>query len=210
MKNMFDLLFSFLVVVTISNVGNCHGHMSFPVIRGAHKTYIDIDSLRNPIPSNRFGRCRFGKPSPRTTILHEGPLNVALDISAPHIGPCFMFLCNQDLTVHKLIAKKENCAAPNDPDVDYSHKDPIIQSYKYHWHIDLPHGRDLGCQDRCVLRFEWRGEQNSVIFPELYENCADISIATINSNPSSDVDNVAINPKCENINIKTKKKLSKK
>lgn len=129
-----------------------HGCLSSPVIRGAEKKNVNIDSIRNP---NSAGLCR-GEPKGKVTNVSPGPLTLQFEISAPHIGPCEVYLLDANLGNSKKIASKMNCASPPGP-----------------WTVDIP----SDVSGHHVLRWTWDAQHISKSDPEKYENCSDLNIS---------------------------------
>jgi hypothetical protein len=140
-----------------------HGYLSSPPPRGIEKASTDVDALKSPNFSHKV--CR-GEPEGQITqVKMGGSITLQFTITAPHIGPCNVYLLDTDLDVSKQVpvASKMDCAAPGKVEP---------------WTIKLP----IGEMGRKVLRWTWEG-QHIGIPGEPYEQCVDLMIGSVNITP---------------------------
>jgi hypothetical protein len=142
------LLFSLAIFPALAYA---HGYLSSPPPRGIQKTAYAIDDLKSP---NHKGVCR-GEPAGQVTSVQPGgSLTLGLTITAPHTGPCQVFLLDYpSLNNLGKIAEKYDCAAPGKAGP---------------WTIQLPKS-----SGRKVLRWYWEGRHVSPGEP--YEQCIDVN-----------------------------------
>ncbi|KAI9592184.1 hypothetical protein BDF19DRAFT_223665 [Syncephalis fuscata] len=140
-----------LAVSTISNV-SAHGYMNYPTPRGIQKLSTMVDDVKNP---NTKGKCR-GEPAGQVTNISGSSVTLQFTITAPHIGPCSVYLLDENLGNEQKIADKNDCAAPGKVGP---------------WTVNLP----AGVSGRKVIRWHWKA---SHLAPQIenYEQCADIMI----------------------------------
>ncbi|KAI9592175.1 hypothetical protein BDF19DRAFT_452580 [Syncephalis fuscata] len=138
-------------VSTISNV-SAHGYMNYPTPRGIQKLSTMVDDVKNP---NTKGKCR-GEPAGQVTNISGSSVTLQFTITAPHIGPCSVYLLDENLGNEQKIADKNDCAAPGKVGP---------------WTVNLP----AGVSGRKVIRWHWKA---SHLAPQIenYEQCADIMI----------------------------------
>jgi len=152
MHYSFAHIFFVSLLSLMPSLASAHGYLSSPPPRGIQKATTDVDALKAP---NKLGLCR-GEPAGQiTTVASGSPLTLGFTITAPHIGPCTVFLLDEDLSNSQQIAEKDNCAAPG-----------MVGP----WTIQLPQG----VSGRKVLRWEWEGRQISP--EEEYEQCVDLML----------------------------------
>ncbi|RKP26054.1 hypothetical protein SYNPS1DRAFT_22098 [Syncephalis pseudoplumigaleata] len=130
---------------------SAHGYMSSPPIRGNDKISYKIDDIKNP---NTGGQICRGEPAGKVTnVGHE--VTLGFTITAPHVGPCTVYILDENLGNSRQIATKNDCAAPGKVGP---------------WTITIP--SDIS--GRKVIRWYWEAEH--VTPHEFYENCADVMI----------------------------------
>jgi len=142
-----------LLTATLPTLLLAHGYLSSPPPRGIQKAATEVDALK---PPNFGGRVCRGEPEGQITqVTPGGSLTLDFTITAPHIGPCTVYLLDPDLNeaTQKEIASKNNCAAPGKVEP---------------WTIDLP----SGVSGRKVLRWYWEAQHVSPSEP--YEQCVDL------------------------------------
>lgn len=140
-------LVSLYAVASVS----AHGHLSYPTCRGCNKYYTSRDSINSPLLTPNL--CRGESAGVVTTVGHA--LTLRIDASAPHKGPCSVYLLDENLGNPIHIADKQDCAAPG---VDHT------------WAINIP----SEITGRKVLRWIWEGCHVQPC--EKYEQCSDINI----------------------------------
>jgi len=130
---------------------NAHGYLSSPPPRGIQKEQYQVDDLKAP---NAKGVCR-GEPEGKVTkVTPGGSLTLGFTITAPHTGPCELYLLSYPgLQQEKLIASKYDCVAPG----------KVAP-----WTVTLP-----TANGRKVLRWYWEGRHISTP-GEPYEQCVDV------------------------------------
>ncbi|KAJ3052617.1 hypothetical protein HK097_005983 [Rhizophlyctis rosea] len=187
---------------------SAHGFMYGPgslssgqegTVRDIGKINYQIDSLRNP---NSAGFCRgAGKGAVTPISLSSGEdftITLALSNGAQHIGDCWVEIVDANDSSNKVqIAGPVQCALP-----------PVAQS-----NTDKGSGADQQCGGRlpknlvtndmclntwtfkpqnvdqikckdCILRWIWHATHISTSNPEVYENCADVTVSTNGSGNS--------------------------
>jgi len=130
-----------------------HGYLCTPEPRGLKEhEQSEIDLLKSP---NTRGICRGETtPSPIFNVSPGGTITLDFKITAPHTGPCEVYLLDTDLQNPRKIADKYDCAAPGKVGP---------------WTITLP----SDCSGRQVLRWYWEGRH--IRTPgEPYEQCIDL------------------------------------
>lgn len=144
-------VFLLLTVLAFSSYVAAHGYLYYPPPRGIQKEAYEIDALKSP---NRKGLCR-GEPVGKITpVTAGGSVTLKFHITAPHVGPCVVYVLDANLQNPKKIAEKFNCAAPGNGDP---------------WAIKLP----TGLSGHKVLRWTWDGQHVSPSEP--YEQCIDVN-----------------------------------
>ncbi|KAI9597000.1 hypothetical protein BDF19DRAFT_421475 [Syncephalis fuscata] len=149
----FSLVATVLGLVAVASQVNAHGHLIAPFCRNCENENTAIDSLNTPTDLNNV--CRGAPPSSTVTKVGR-QTTLQIKASAPHVGPCSVFVLDENLGNSIKVADKENCAAPN---VDHS------------WTITFP----SNVSGRKVLRWTWEGCHVQPC--EHYEQCSDIMIA---------------------------------
>jgi tetratricopeptide repeat protein len=153
-----------------------HGYMSEPrsramdhlkgdvpgwPIAGAPPRYTRIDCLDLPV-NKRF------------TVAQPGPLKLKFVFpdGANHVGLCQAFLLDPERPAQKVqIGEMMDCARSDHPGP--GHKgDPDIPG---HMTVTIPSA--VPCNPaHCVLQWVWIATHRSIMHPELYNNCADLTI----------------------------------
>jgi len=152
----------FLFLLALVPFAAAHGYLSSPPPRGIEKETSDVDALKSP---NTAGLCR-GEPQGKITqATPGGQLTLGFTITAPHTGPCEVYILDENLQNPVKIADKYDCAAPGKAGP---------------WTITLP--TDLS--GRKVLRWYWEGRHRTPGEP--YEQCIDLDFGGgDDSQPSS-------------------------
>ncbi|KAJ6436922.1 chitin binding domain-containing protein [Purpureocillium lavendulum] len=148
-----NLVFITLAAFAAAGVSG-HGFMSKPFCRGCEKASFRVDDLKSP---NVGGQICRGEPAGKVITVGR-QVTLGLTITAPHIGPCDVYILRPDLSdanTAKPVTSKSDCAAPDKVG-------PMT--------VNIP-GNISGHR---VLRWKWQGCQ--VTPCELYENCADINV----------------------------------
>ncbi|KAI9596974.1 hypothetical protein BDF19DRAFT_464418 [Syncephalis fuscata] len=81
-----------------------HGHLSYPPCRGCDKYNTARDSINSPLLTPNL--CRGEPAGVVTTVNHQ--LTLQIDASAPHVGPCSVYLLDENLGNPIKVADKEN------------------------------------------------------------------------------------------------------
>ncbi|KAI8057114.1 hypothetical protein BDF22DRAFT_669624 [Syncephalis plumigaleata] len=144
-----------VIALTLLNVVNvsAHGFLTYPPPRGFEKKSSEIDALKNPNLGGQI--CRGESAGTVTDVGHS--VTLQFDITAPHIGPCAVYILDENLSNPQKIAEKDDCAAPGKTGP---------------WTINIPNN----ISGRKVLRWTWDAK-HLVTTTEPYENCADINIS---------------------------------
>ena len=145
-----------LLAVLLPALASAHGYLCKPPPRGIEKEATNIDALKSPNVSGKV--CRGEGPGQITTVEPGASITLEFTITAPHIGPCEVYLLDLDLDLSKQvkIAEKYDCAAPGKVEP---------------WTVTLPGN----VQGRKVLRWYWEGRHISTP-GEPYEQCIDLQI----------------------------------
>jgi len=138
------------VILALPALVSAHGYLSTPPPRGADKESTDVDSLKAP---DTLGMCRGEPQGQLTSAVAGGPLTLGFTITAPHVGPCAVYLMNPDFSGMQQIDSKMDCAAPGKVGP---------------WTVQLP----ASAQGHMVLRWTWEGQH--VTPSEHYEQCVDL------------------------------------
>ena len=130
-------------------------------IAGAPPRYTRADCL--DIPANK-----------RFTVVQPGPLKLKFTFpdGANHVGLCQVFLLDPEHPAQKVeIGEMMDCARSDHPGP--GHKgDPDIPG---HMTVTIPSA--VPCDPaHCVLQWVWIATHLSITQPELYDNCADLTI----------------------------------
>jgi Flp pilus assembly protein TadD len=153
-----------------------HGYMSEPrpreldhlkgdvvgwPIAGAPPRYTRADCLNIPV-NKRF------------TVVQPGPLKLEFTFpdGANHVGLCQVFILDPEHPAQKVeIGEMMDCARSDHPGP--GHKgDPDIPG---HMTVTIPSA--VPCDPaHCVLQWVWIATHRSITRPELYDNCADVTI----------------------------------
>jgi len=142
----------FLLLAALIPLAAAHGYLCTPPPRGIEHESSQIDLLKSP---NTRGVCRGEtKPGKIQKVTPGGSLTLGFTITAPHTGPCEVYLLDLNLKNSKKIASKYDCAAPGKVGP---------------WTIKLP----SGVSGRKVLRWYWEGRHISTP-GEPYEQCIDL------------------------------------
>jgi hypothetical protein len=154
MKSIISILIS--VTALLPAFTAAHGYLCTPPPRGIEKEAYQIDALKSP----NFSRapCRGEGPGKITKVDAGGSLTLDFKITAPHTGPCEVYLLDLDLdlSTQQKIAEKYDCAAVG----------KVAP-----WTVKIP----AGVSGRKVLRWYWEGRH--VGTPgEPYEQCVDLQI----------------------------------
>ena len=166
----------FVLGVVPSRPVEGHGYMSEPrpremdhlkgdfigwPIAGAPPRYTRVDCLNIPV-NKRF------------TVVQPGPLMLKFVFpdGANHVGLCQVFLLDPEHPAQKVqIGEMMDCARSDHPGP--GHKgDPDIPG---HMTVTIPSA--VPCDPaHCVLQWVWIATHRSITRPELYDNCADLTI----------------------------------
>jgi len=140
------------LILALPALVSAHGYLSSPPPRGAEKESTDVDSLKSP---DHNGMCRGEPEGQLTNVAPGGPLTLQFTITAPHVGPCAVYLMNPDFSGMQQIASKSNCAAPG-----------MVAP----WTVQIP----ASAHGHMVLRWTWEGQH--VTPSEHYEQCVDLMV----------------------------------
>jgi len=140
------------LILALPALVSAHGYLSSPPPRGAEKESTDVDSLKSP---DHNGMCRGEPEGQLTNVAPGGPLTLQFTITAPHVGPCAVYLMNPDFSGMQQIASKNNCAAPGQVAP---------------WTVQIP----ASAHGHMVLRWTWEGQH--VTPSEHYEQCVDLMV----------------------------------
>ncbi|RKP24928.1 hypothetical protein SYNPS1DRAFT_23034 [Syncephalis pseudoplumigaleata] len=164
MRALTSIAVSTLCVVAAVQRVAAHGYLVWPPPLGYEKVTYNEDALKAPTSPDNI--CR-GEPigNEATPVGHQ--LVLKFKPTAPHIGPCQVFIMNDDHSNPIHVGNKTNCAAPG--------VDPT-------WSITLP----AHIRGNKLLRWTWEGCH--VTPCEHYEQCAPIIIGggAADSTPSHD------------------------
>jgi Flp pilus assembly protein TadD len=130
-------------------------------IAGAPPRYTRADCLNIPV-NKRF------------TVVQPGPLKLEFTFpdGANHVGLCQVFILDPEHPAQKVeIGEMMDCARSDHPGP--GHKgDPDIPG---HMTVTIPSA--VPCDPaHCVLQWVWIATHRSITRPELYDNCADVTI----------------------------------
>ena len=130
-------------------------------IAGAPPRYTRTDCLNLPV-NKRF------------TVVQPGPLKLRFVFpdGANHVGLCQAFLLDPEHPAQKVqIGEMMDCARSDHPGPGLK-GDPDIPG---HMTVTIP--AEVPCDPaHCVLQWVWIATHRSITRPELYNNCADLSI----------------------------------
>ena len=153
-----------------------HGYMSEP--RPREMDHLKGDVIGWPIAGAplRYTRadCLDIPVNKRFTVVQPGPLKLRFIFpdGANHVGLCQVFLLNPEHPARKVqIGEMMDCARSDHPGP--GHKgDPDIPG---HMTVTIPSA--VPCDPaHCVLQWVWIATHRSITRPELYDNCADLTI----------------------------------
>jgi Flp pilus assembly protein TadD len=153
-----------------------HGYMSEPRPRGLDHLKGDVVGWPIAGAPPRYTRadCLDIPVNKRFTVVQPGPLKLKFTFpdGANHVGLCQVFLLDPEHPAQKVeIGEMMDCARSDHPGP--GHKgDPDIPG---HMTVTIPSA--VPCDPaHCVLQWVWIATHRSITRPELYDNCADVTI----------------------------------
>ncbi|KAJ3034146.1 hypothetical protein HDV00_005403 [Rhizophlyctis rosea] len=200
MHNVFTTL---VAAATLASTVSAHGFLygagslssdTKGTVRDIAKISYQIDDLRNPTTSGNF--CRGAAKGAVTPIsLKNGQdftVTIAFSNGAQHVGDCWVYIVDaNDQSKSTQIAGPVQCAiaptaqtttskgsgassqCPGDLPNGLVTNDMCLNK----WTFKVQNADKITCKD-CVLRWVWHATHNSVTNPEVYENCADVTVSS--------------------------------